>query len=183
MVDMMGSMGNVIDKYVSATVANTNEGGLWVKKELENKPIQLVRAEIHNEKGEIVSSLSCDEDFDVVFTYDVKNKVPGLYCFLGIVRALDDSVVMQSLSNDSGNNLFDSLPLGESQISVHIPKRLVAAGNYAISTSIASNLKTNFFIDKTMRCLRFEINDYQTKRGNTRLGYFSTILDWSKEDI
>ena len=177
-VAMMGQVNDVIDAYVSQTIETAKIGAVWHKDIETESPIQLVHAEIHNSKGEIASSLSCDEDFDIILTYNVREKVHGAYGFFGIVRALDDVVVLQSLSTDTELNNFDELPLGVSQMRVHIPKRMFAPGAYAVSMSIASNFYRDFFIDKSMRCLKFELNDYRTKRGNTRVGFFSTILDW-----
>ena len=178
-VQMMSDVGNVINTYVSETIgSNDNIGAEWHKERIEDKPIQLVKAEVLNTAGILTSSLSCDEDFDVLLTYDVKENVPGMYGIFGIVRALDDMVILQSLSNDNGSNVYAKLTKGVHQIRVRVPKRLFAAGSYAVSTSIVSDFYQNFFIDKSLRCLKFTLNDYMTKRGDTRLGFLSTIIDW-----
>lgn len=180
MVQKMGNVGDVIETYMADTIGDTsNLNAYWKSDVIDNKPIQLVSAEIVNSKGELTTSISCDEDFDVMFTYHVKEKMPGLFGFFGVVRAKDDMVVIQSLSNDSMSNPYELLSTGVSRIRIHVPKRLLAPGTYAISTSVASQFQDNFFIDKSMRCLKFELNDYDTKRGNTRLGFFSTIFNWS----
>lgn len=178
-VQMMGDVNDVIDTYISETIEKIDDiGSEWSKKIIEDKPVQLIKAEVLNAIGELTSSLSCDEDFDILLTYDVKDNVPGMYGILGIVRALDDMVVLQSLSNDKGSNVYARLTKGVHQIRVHVPKRLFAAGNYAVSISVVSDFYQNFFIDKSLRCLKFTLNDHITKRGNTRLGFFSTIIDW-----
>ena len=61
-VTMMGQVNDVIDAYVSQTIETAKIGAVWHKDIETESPIQLVHAEIHNSKGEIASSLSCDED-------------------------------------------------------------------------------------------------------------------------
>ena len=66
-----------------------------------------------------------------------------------------------------------------SNIRLHFPKRLLGHGVFTINTSVASRFNTQGWnIDLNVSRLRFEINDYSTDRGNNRVGFFSTIIDW-----
>ena len=178
-VAMMGPMGDVIDKYVSDVVDVGDVGAEWNKSELENKPIQLIHAEIQNSEGEPTFSLSCDEDFYVELTIHVKEKVPGIYGYFAIDRKKDRVRVFQSDSNDVVNNKFESLPIGTSKVRLHIPKRLIAAGGYVISCSLSSRFNISGHVaDWVYPCVGFELNDYFTSRGNNRHGFFSTLIDW-----
>ncbi len=178
-IGMIGSMGDVIDKYVSQTSDMKNIGPVWIKEVLEEKPIQLIRAEIKNAKGEPAASLSCDEDFYLELTYDVRKKIPGLYGQFAVIRISDQIRVLQSDSNDIIMNKLESLPLGVSKVRLHFPKRLLGHGVFTINTSVASRFNTQGWnIDLNVSRLRFEINDYSTDRGNNRVGFFSTIIDW-----
>ena len=178
-VAMMGPVGDVIDRYVSQSVETSNVGAVWHKETLEEKPVQLVHAEIQDIHGQSVYSLSCDEDFYVELTIYVKEKVPGLYGYFAIDRQKDQIRVFQSDSNDVALNRFAELPLGTSKVRMHFPKRLIAPGAYMISYSMASKFNTSGFqIDQVYPCACFELNDYSTNRGNKRTGFFSTIIDW-----
>ena len=178
-IGMIGSMGDVIDKYVSQTIDMKNIGPVWIKEVLEEKPVQLIRAEIKNAKGEPSASLSCDEDFYLELTYDVRKKIPGLYGQFAVIRISDQIRVLQSDSNDIIMNKLESLPLGVSKVRLHFPKRLLGHGVFTINTSVASRFNTQGWnIDLNVSRLRFEINDYSTDRGNNRVGFFSTIIDW-----
>ena len=178
-VAMMGPVGDVIDRYVSQSVDTSNVGAVWHKETLEEKPVQLVHAEIQDIHGQPVYSLSCDEDFYVELTIYVKEKVPGIYGYFAIDRQKDQIRVFQSDSNDVTINRFEELPLGTSKVRMHFPKRLIAPGAYMISYSMASKFNTSGFqIDRVYPCACFELNDYSTNRGNKRAGFFSTIIDW-----
>ena len=119
-----------------------------------------------------------DEDFDIMLTYDVRERVPGIYGYLGIHRTHDQQVVLVSDTNDRILNKFESLPMGVSKVRLHFPKRLLVPDTYVIRLDLASRLAIQFVCDSQPTCLKFELNDYTTKRGNRRRGYFSTIIDW-----
>ena len=179
MVQMIGNVGDVIDKYVSESIDMSNLGAVWHKNKLNDNPIQLVHAEILNSEGHTSSSLSCDEGFDIILTYDVKKKVPGAYGYLALSRAADGAIVFQSDTFDVGKNVFENLPIGSALVRLRFPPRLLAPGAYLVNTSLASQFNVKGFnIDVSSYCLHFELNDYRTMRGNKRKGYFSTIIDW-----
>lgn len=178
-VAMMGNMGDVINRYVSQSVDVNNVGAIWNKNLLEDKPVQLIRAEVLNSGGEVTSSISCDEDFDIVFTYDVRKKVPGLFGYFALFRANTQEIVLVSDTNDAVYNKFESLPMGETKVRLHFPKRLLGPGAYLVNTSLTSQFNvTGDRVDATGFCLRLDMNDYQTNRGNKRQGFFSTIINW-----
>ena len=178
-IAMMGEMDDVIDTYVAQSVDTSNIGAVWHKEVLEDKPVQLIHAEIQNVKGEPTYSLSCDEDFFVELTYNVREKVPGLSGSLGVHRSKDDLFVLQSVSNDIKNNNLDSIPLGESKVLLRFPKRSLSSGMYFVNLTLFSRFfKNNELLDVHENCVQFEINDYTTRLGNSRKGTFSTILDW-----
>ena len=181
MVQKFGEMGDVIDTYVNETNENTDGiRAVWNKDILENKPVQLIHAEILNSQGKPTASLSCDEDFDVVLTYDVKEKVPGLYGLFVFAKKSDLSCVLTTDSNDEVYNKLESLPIGVSKVRLHFPKRMLAPGTYVTRQALNSRFSTtDYCVDQTASFLNFEMNDYSTNRGNNRGGYFSTIIDWN----
>ncbi|MBR2266116.1 MAG: Wzt carbohydrate-binding domain-containing protein, partial [Paludibacteraceae bacterium] len=154
-------------------------GAVWHKDVLEDKPVQLIHAEVQNAKGEITTKLSCDEDFYIELIYDVREKVPGIYGYFAIDRARDQVRVFQSDSNDMISNKFETLPLGKSKVRMHFPNRMLAPGEYIVNLSLASPFNIGGTrIDWTYGVLKFDLSDILTKRGNNRHGFFSTIVDW-----
>ena len=178
-IQMMGEMGDVIDTYIAESEVDDGLCALWNKEILEEKPIQLIRAEILNSEGKSATSLSCDEEFDMVLTYDVREKVPGVYGFLSITRLKEQQCALISDTNDIMHNKFDSLPMGLSKVRLHFPKRMFAPGRYASILNLASDFSMGSrTFDSARYNLRFELNDYTTRRGNNRPGFFSTLIDW-----
>jgi len=178
-VAMMGPMGDVIDKYVSQSVDVNNVGAIWNKETLEEKPVQLIHAEIQNEKGEPVTSLSCDEDFYIELTYNVQERIPGMYGVLYVVRTKDQIRTIMSDTHDIGYNKIESLPLGVSKVRLCFPRRLLAPGEYTVEINMSSRFSTQqITFDRVKYCVKFDLNDYSTIRGNSRQGFFSTIIDW-----
>lgn len=178
-IAMMGAMGEVIDTYVADAKDLDNIGAVWHKDVLEDKPIQLIHAEIQNVKGEPTYSLSCDEDFYIELTYNVREKVPGLFGSMVIIRTKDQVEAFTSNTRDMSGQEFESLPLGITKVRMFFPKRLLGAGGYKICINLNSKFSTTrLAFDEATNCLKFELNDYNTIRGNNRGGFFSTIIDW-----
>ena len=178
-IQMMGDMGDVIDTYVSQATDTSNIGSIWHKDVLEDKPVQLIHAEVQNAKGEPTYSYSCDEDIFVELTFNVKEKVPGMNCVFTLERLKDSTYVFQSDSTDIIADKFESLPLGVSKVRLQIPHRLLAAGAYSARVTTLSRFNaTGNRIDLVEHSIGFELTDYLTKRGGIRTGFFSTLIDW-----
>lgn len=178
-VAMMGAMGDVIDKYVEKSVDADNVGAVWHKEVVEEKPIQLIHAEIQNEKGESAYSLSCDEDFFIELTYNMRERVPGLFGSMVIRRVKDQIEAFTSSSRDVTDSTFESMPQGINKVRLHFPKRLMSPGEYILSINLNSRFSTTrFAFDEATDCLKFELNDYTSLRGNHRAGFFSTNVEW-----
>ena len=181
-VQMMGEMGDVIDTYLSETVGDLSDlGAVWHKDVLEEKPIQLIHAELHNAQGQIASSFSCDEDFVIELEYEVHEKMPGVYGFCAIDKGKDQLRVFVSDSNDLQLNKFESLHIGVNKVRLRIPKRLLSPGSYTIQLNLLSRFSQGGWTFDRVKGLKFELNDYITYRGNARQGFFSTIIDWECE--
>ena len=179
-VTMIGTVADVIDRYVSQSVDVDNIGAVWNKDVMEDKPVQLIHAEIQNVKGEPVMSLSCDEDFYIELTYNVQERVPGMYGVLYVVRTKDQIRTIMTDTHDIGHNKMESLPLGVSKVRLCFPRRLLAPGEYTVEINMSSRFSTQqVTFDRVKYCVKFELNDYRTIRGNSRQGFFSTIIDWN----
>ena len=179
---MKGAVGDVVDAYVASSLGDTDKiGSIWQKSVLEDKQVQIIHAEIQNSQFEPSALLSCDEDFYVEVTCNVREKVPGLYGVIFVEREKDQIQAISSVSNELTVNQIEHLPAGISKFRVHFPKRLLGAGEYILDLKLASTFMSrngvNAF-DCVDRCLKFEMNDYMGRRGSKRQGFFSTIFDW-----
>lgn len=178
-IQTMGEIGDVIDTYVTESAVNSVEAGaVWHKDGLEDKPIQLIHAEIQNAEGKPIPSISCDEDFWIEFIFNAREKVPGAYGYLSFTKVKTQEIVFVSDTNDVKINKLESLPLGISKVRLHFPKRVFAAGLYTARVTLNSRFTPKWIFDECSPCLKFELNDYSTRRGNGRQGYYSTIVDW-----
>ncbi len=178
-VQMIGDVNSIVDSYVAETLGVTKLGAVWDKDVIEEKAVQLIHAEVQNSNGEPTYSLSCDEDFYIVLSFNVKEKVPGLHVYFTINRTIDNQYVFQSLSNDSQYNVIESMPLGVSKVRLRIPRRLLNYGSYMITVTLMSHFSVGEpRIDRKIGCVGFELNDYTSRWGNKRAGFFSTLIDW-----
>ena len=175
-VQMMGDITDVIDTYIAESIDTSKFGAVWHKDIFEDKPVQLIHAEIQNSKGESCPSLSCDDDFYVELTYNVKEKVSGLCGHYAILK--NEMVVLQSQTNDMFYDKMETMPMGVSKVRLHFPKRLFAPGRYQFSANLGSRFKDGYVVDSVGRCLSFDMSDHFTNYGNSRKGFFSTIIDW-----
>jgi hypothetical protein len=83
-------------------------------------------------------------------------------------------------SNDIEMNKLENLPLGESTIKIVVPKRTLAPGSYSIYLNFASRQNImGVYVDSPLDVCVFSLTDDHTRRGDSRAGYLSTLLDWN----
>ena len=179
MIDYIGSAVESIDYYLSQNI-KTDIGAFYNKKEIKEKLLfQLLSAEVCNAEGIQSSSFECDESVNIRMRVLVKDQVPNIYGWLGIKNAKTGADILISDTNDVIVNKLQSLPLGEHEIKFTIPKRSLAPGEYTVSINFQSDYNiSGFYMDTNEDCLKFELQDHITQRGNNRDGAFSTIIDW-----
>lgn len=140
----------------------------------DNADFQMIHAEFQDESGSMKQSFSCDEDIVLEMTFLVRKKIPGIKGYFHFVRTSDESEVWVSDSNDVEQGKLERLPIGESKVCIRFPKRTIAAGEYYAGFNITSgfNAESPGFFAK------IEVHDYLTDCADTRLGAYSTLLDW-----
>ena len=176
-VQSQGSIDSVCDLYLRDS-NNSDATSLWERPETQNKEFQLLKAEVLNTNGVLESTFSCDEAIRFKMTFSVKSKIPGIYGYLDITKE-DGTVVLVSDSNDILFNKLENLPIGYSQVEMEIPSRSLGVGTYVIGLNFTSSQHFGgFHVDTPGKVCKFELYDDTTDRGNSRDGYFSTLLDW-----
>ena len=179
MVDFTGTAVDSINHYLSKTT-KLDIGALWKREVIsESSPFQLLTAGVYDETGEIKSSFECDESITLDFYVLVKELVPNIYGWFGLLNSKTGEYVWVSDSNDIIMNKLQKLPVGEHTIRLTMPKRTIAPGDYLVTINFQSDQNiSGFMMDRNEEILKFEVHDYQTERGDKRTGYFSTLLDW-----
>jgi lipopolysaccharide transport system ATP-binding protein len=169
-------------QVIQAYLQRTNKGlvgdGFTVREDL-SKPFQLLSASVRDSHGETPTTFSCDDAVTVEFEAVARQVVPGLYGYLRI-EAADGTVVLVSDSYDAGPNALETLAPGRHRFKVEVPARTLAPGDYYAFLSFASprNL-AGHIVDQPGNVAHFRLEDYTTRRGNQRDGYFSVKLPWT----
>ena len=173
----VGQTESIVQSYLNQYL-DFEQNNFHSKQIDQQKDVQLVKACITDIAGTERNNFTCDDPFIIQFAYNVKNKIPGLYAYLGISRD-DGTTVLVSISNDMTDDPINDLAVGQCVVEVTIPPRILGHGKYHVSVSLASpqNIK-GFLIDTPGRVATFSLSDYSTIRGNDRDGFLSTLLSW-----
>ena len=136
---------------------------------------------LKNSKNIITTSYDCDDPVIIEINCISRKKIPGLYGYLGVLNR-DGQTIWASDSMDVQPNSLDALPIGHHLITITIPPRSLAHGEYVLSLGFASSQATNgVHVDMPMEVASFRLQDLTSLRGDLRLGYFSTLLPWQTE--
>ncbi len=142
------------------------------------KPFQVRRAGTVGNDGQPTQSFTCDEPIVMHFTCEVRATVPGLYGYLSVYRS-DGTEVMVSDSFDTNPNPLDNLNTGIQRLAITIPARTLGPGDYYAAANFTSiQNQQGFSVDSPGIVCRFHLDDFNTRRGNRRQGYFSTRMNW-----
>ena len=171
-----GEANAICDMYLSDSLVNL--GAAWEREMNPEKDFQITKVELLDSKGEGKNLFSCDEEWHIRMTAVVKQRIPGIYGYLQFTKA-DGVAAWVSDSNDVVMNKLETLPIGESQIDITVPKRSLSPGSYSVYLNFTSSQNmTGFNVDSPFDVCVFNITDDRTYRGDGRPGYLSTLLDW-----
>jgi lipopolysaccharide transport system ATP-binding protein len=174
-ISLFGVTTAIIDLYIKGTVPI--QKGEVVFPELINLKAQLCRVRLLNIDGKETQSLSCDEAVILDILFRVRERIPGLYCYLDISR-IDGTMVMMSDSFDTVPNPLDRLPIGLHNIRITIPARTLAHGDYFVKMTFTGLGGGITPIHSPGIVCSFSLTDFTSQRGNKRPGFFSTLLSW-----
>ena len=177
-VEYIGSADDCVNRYIASNY-DMEQSYMWKCNGLKpNQAIQLLEAKLIGDcvcKGQF----SCDEDIVLELTYDVRKKIPGLYGYLEINKMPSFDKALISDSSDIRMNYLEDIPIGQTTVSVVIPKRTLAPGDYLIGVNLNSHVAVQGeYLDESLNICKFEVHDYLTNRGDKRGGFSSKILDW-----
>lgn len=171
-----GEVNSICDMYLSDSLVNLDAA--WTRPFNPDKDFQITKVELLDARGEGKNIFNCDEEWHIRMTVHVKQRIPGIYGYLQFTKA-DGVAAWVSDSNDVIKNKLETLPLGESQIDIMVPKRSLAPGGYSVYLNFTSHQNiSGWNVDSPHDVCVFTMTDDRTYRGDARGGYLSTLLDW-----
>ncbi len=172
----LGPTSPIVSSYLKAGDASAGTGEA-VFAENSQKEAQLRRARLLDEDGLVTQNFDCDMPVIIELLFPVHRRVPGLYGYLDISRT-DGTSVMISDSFDAASNPLDDLAVGMYSIRITVPARTLGPGEYNVYLNFTSIAGANFNVDSPGTVCSFGLDDFTSKRGNRRHGFFSTLLPW-----
>jgi lipopolysaccharide transport system ATP-binding protein len=174
----IGQTASVVNAYMLNGVSKLS--GEMTFPDDPSKAVQLKKLSLLNKNGNITQRFDCDNSINIKFDIQVRKQVPGLYGYIGIDKP-DGTQVLVSDSFDAVTvNTLDNLPIGTYTIMVTIPPRTLGHGDYILQFALTSSQADNFYVDRPGVVCGFSLDDFTSKRGNLRDGFFSTLLPWRK---
>jgi lipopolysaccharide transport system ATP-binding protein len=175
-VETLGETSDMIKHYM-ADASLECEGVEKIYSPTAGKPFQVLRAHLCGADHLPRQKFSCGEDVTLVLQCESRRPVPGLYGFLDVSRSDGTSMIISD-SFDGGENPLDDLPIGQHQLSIVIPRRVLGHGRYHISANFTSTFEQAFNVDSPGMVAAFELTDEETRRGNSRAGLLSVAPAW-----
>jgi len=174
----IGQTGSVVNSYMLNGISELS--GEMTFPDDTGKIVQLKKIALLDREGNIAQKFDCDNPINIKFEIQVRRQLPGLYGYIGIFKPDCTQVLVSDSFDASTVNPLDSLPVGMNTFSVTVPPRTLGHGDYMIHFSMASPSADNFNVDVPGIVCGFSLDDFTSKRGNQRLGFFSTLLPWRK---
>lgn len=175
-IQSIGPTAETISQYLQSMNYQMAEPVTEYAEDL-SKDMQLREVTLFNSEHLTTTRFSCDEPVMIEMLLDVRKAISGLYGYLEIARA-DGTVLLVSDSHDTVPNPIDQLAIGSHNITVKVPARTLAAGDYTVYLNFSSLSASQFDVESPGIVSRFSLDDLTSRRGNNRHGYLSTLLTW-----
>lgn len=147
------------------------------------KIVQLKKISLLDQVGNVAQKFDCDSPINIKLDIQVSKQLPGLYGCIAINKP-DGTQVLVSDSFDALTvNSLENLPVGLNTIMITLPPRTLGHGDYMLEFGLASHLADSFLVDQPGIVCGFSLDDFTSKRGNLRTGFFSILLPWRKLEI
>jgi lipopolysaccharide transport system ATP-binding protein len=174
-----GSSNEAINYYLSQQ-KTSNLSTVYKKRNLENKDVELVQAEVLN------YNLQPATQFDIVQPIFVRvllrciQPIPNLYAYVAIKNAQEE-LIIESDSFDLLPNVLEQMKPGQNIFYLKINQNVLAIGDYTMYMSFASTHSNSFLVDVPMDILNFTVVDHSTQRGAQRRAKTSHLIQWQPE--
>lgn len=167
-------------KYYTRQNINTSLSSYFRKAVIENNPIEITEGEILDNDFKGKSQFNANEDIFIRLKCVKNEMVPGIMGYL-VIRTDSDEMYIESDTYDFLPNALDELGLGEHQLLLKVPARVLPKGKFKVYLNFVSPFSTRGHnLDSPQDILCFEIYDTTTQRGPNRKAYTNTIVQWKK---
>jgi lipopolysaccharide transport system ATP-binding protein len=174
-----GTADAAVQNYIVQN-ANSNLTSYYSKSAIQKNAIEIIRAEMLGADLKSKSYFNADEDIYVVLKCIKNENIPGIQGYL-VIRSESDDIYIESDTYDFLPNVLDELALGEHDLLLKIPMRILPKGKFKVYLNFTSNFSAKGpNLDSPRDILSFEVYDTTTKRGQVRKAYTNTIIEWKK---
>jgi lipopolysaccharide transport system ATP-binding protein len=177
----MGKTAEIVQEYVRSAGGDLDGGEVTIETD-ERLEAQVSRVRIVSASGQVIAIGECSDPLTIEILLDVRRRLRGLYAYLE-VRLPNGTTVLVSDSLDTDPNPLDDLSLGEHVVTATMPARTLAPGKYDVVLSLASISGREFSVHSPGIVGSFRLHDYASQRGDARLGFFSTLLQWQATEV
>jgi lipopolysaccharide transport system ATP-binding protein len=178
-ITFQGNPDEAVQNYI---VQNTNSNLTphYTKNDIQKTSIEIIRAEVMNAELQNKSHFNADEDIYILLKFVKNENVPGILGYL-VVRSELDEVYIESDTYDFLPNILDELEVGEHDLLLKIPKRVLPKGTFKFYLNFQSQFSfKGLTLDSPRDILKFEVYDTTSSRGPRRKAYTNTIVEWKK---
>ncbi|MBN1671873.1 MAG: ABC transporter ATP-binding protein [Kiritimatiellae bacterium] len=176
-----GGSERVVDAYLEDAVGAVVPAEKTFDEDA-SKEFQLRAVRMMGRDGTARDRFDCDEPVTLELTCQVHRRVPALCGYLSLARGGETVLVADSY--DSVPDPLGDLPVGTHRVRVSIPARTLGPGDYSVYLNFTSAFSAGSVdVDSPGTVCGFRLDDFATRRGNRRPGFFSTRLAWDVDSV
>jgi lipopolysaccharide transport system ATP-binding protein len=173
-----GETSGIVDMYLRSGAETVSAEKIFPPDEM--KQAQLLSVSMQDGEGVATDVFTCDEPVVLKMEIGVRQKIPGLYGYLQVDKADGTRVLISDSFDADPPNPLDELDVGIHTFLVTLPPRSLGHGDYSVTFSLAGPMADRFNVDSPGVICAFSLSDVTSKRGDSRAGFFSTLLDWQE---
>jgi len=177
-VKEIGQTGSVVNAYMLNGISELS--GEIAFPDDPGKIAQLKKISLLDREGNVAQKFDCDNPINIKFDIQIRKQLPGLYGYIRIDKPDGTQVLVSDSFDATTANPLDGLPVGMNTFNVTVPPRTLGHGDYMIHFAMGSHSADKFEVDVPGIVCGFSLDDFTSKRGNQRAGFFSTLLPWRK---
>jgi lipopolysaccharide transport system ATP-binding protein len=174
----IGQTASVVNEYMLNGISELSGERTFLED--VGKAAQLKKISLLDKEGNISQKFDCDHPITVRLDIQIRKQVRGLYGYLLLCKPDGTRVLVSDSFDAVTTNPLDNQLVGMHTFIVVIPPRTLGHGDYMLQVNLASHMADNFFVDVSGIVCGFSLDDYASKRGNQREGFFSALLTWQK---
>lgn len=178
-INFRGTADEAVQNYIVQS-SSSNLTSFYKKEDIKKNSVEVIQGEVLGEGLTSKSHFNADEDIYILLRLIKNVNVPGLIGYLQI-KSESEEVYIESDSYDILPNILDELDLGEHNILLTIPRRVLPNGTFKLYLNFASKFSfAGFTVDNPKDILKFEVYDTTSSRGPRRKAYTNAVVEWKK---